>query len=112
MQHKQGYGRNNIYVKLTGLQQSDYGWLAVLGVVAVVEIVGAERQQMLSHATVRYNAAHPIVTTSVVLTTAAHLLGWIPAEVDPYHQAYGLVRFLRHIINAATPANNTAINGT
>lgn len=77
------------------LQQSDYGWLAVLGVIVVVEVAGAQREQMLSHATVRYYAAHPVLTTGVVLTTAAHLLGWLPVGVDPYHQTYGLLRFLR-----------------
>lgn len=95
-----------------GLQQSDYGWLAVLGVVVAVELAGASREQMLSHATGRYNAAHPVITTGVVLTTAAHLLGWLPVGVDPYHQTYGLLRFLRQKIHAATAASRTAITGT
>ena len=106
-----GVTGNNIDVRMSGLQQSDYGWLAVLGVVAVVEVVGAERKQMLSHATIRYNTAHPIITTGVVLTTAWHLLGWLPESVDPFHQTYGLLRFLRHMIQPATPTSRTAING-
>lgn len=79
-------------MRLTGLQQADYGWLAVAAVVVVVEVAGAEREQMLSHATSRYKAKHPVLTTAVVLTTAAHLLGAIPARVDPFHQGFRLIR--------------------
>lgn len=79
-------------MKLTGLQQSDYGWLTVLGVIVVVEIAGADDDQMLSDATVRYKAAHPVLTTAVVLTTAAHLIHALPREIDPFHQAFKLLR--------------------
>lgn len=99
-------------MRVGGLQQSDYGWLAVLGVVVAVELAGADREQMLSHATLRYQTAHPILTTSIVLTTAAHLLGWLPMAADPYHRAYGLLRFLRQKIHPATAASTTAMSGT
>ncbi|SBS73758.1 Gp37 (modular protein) [uncultured Mycobacterium sp.] len=99
-------------MRVGGLQQSDYGWLAVLGVVVVVELAGAQREQMLSHATVRYKATHPVLTTGVVLTTAAHLLGWLDPEIDPYHRTYDLLRFLRQKIHAATPTSRTTITGT
>lgn len=72
-------------MRIGALQQSDYGWLAVLAVVAAAE-VSACPGQMLSHAMVRYKAAHPVVVTAVVLTTAAHLLEWIPPPVDPFHR--------------------------
>jgi hypothetical protein len=99
-------------VKLTGLQQSDYGWLAVLGVVVVAEVTGGS-DQMLSHGAARYKAAHPVLTTTIVLTTAFHLLEWLDDEVDPFHRTYELVRrFRRHAIHAATPTRTTAITGT
>jgi hypothetical protein len=81
-------------VKLTGLQQADYGWLAVLAVVVAAEAT-AGPNQMLSHGVVRYKAAHPVLTTAVVLTTAFHLLEWIDPEVDPYHRAFRLLSRLR-----------------
>lgn len=98
--------------RVGGLQQSDYGWLAVLGVIVAVEVAGAQREQMLSHAMVRYKAAHPVLTTAAVLTTAFHLLEWLDPDVDPYHRTYGLLRFLRQKIQPATPTRITAISGT
>jgi hypothetical protein len=54
---------------------------------------------MISHAVARHKRVHPVLTTAVVLTSAAttvcHLLEWIDPDVDPYHRAYGLVRRLR-----------------
>lgn len=99
-------------MKLTGLQQSDYAWLTVLGVVVVVEIAGADDDQMLSHAVARYKRAHPVLTTAVVLATAFHLLEWLDPDADPFHRAYGALRFLRQKIHAATPTNSTTITGT
>lgn len=110
---KIGAAANNIDVQMTGLQQADYGWLAVLGVVVAVEVAGSRREQMLSHASVRYQAAHPVVTTGVVLTTAAHLLGWLPADVDPFHRTYAALRLLRRQrIHAAAAVSATAMSGT
>jgi hypothetical protein len=98
-------------VKLTGLRQADYGWLAVAAVVVAAEVT-AGPGEMLSHGAARYKAAHPVLTTSVVVVTAAHLLEWLPQNVDPYHCTYGLLRFLRQKIHPATPARITAMSGT
>lgn len=64
---------------------ADYGWLAVLGVVLVVE-VRAPRGQLLSEGAARYKAAQPIAWTSTVTLVAGHLLGVIPKRADPIHQ--------------------------
>lgn len=102
-------------MRLSGLQQSDYGCLALAGVVVAIEIAGAKNQQMISHAVARHKRAHPVLTTTVVLASAAmtvgHLLEWIDPEVDPFHRAYGALRFLRHMIHTATPTNTTTITG-
>lgn len=81
-------------MRLTGLRQADYGWLAVAAVVVVAEVT-AGPDEMLSHGAARYKAAHPVLTTAVVLTTAAHLLEWLPDGVDPYHRAFRALSKLR-----------------
>lgn len=84
-------------MRLTGLRQADYGWLAVAAVVVVAEITAAEGE-MLSHGTARYRRAHPVLTTSMVLTTAMHLLDVLPCCVDPFHQVFRLIRRLKIIV--------------
>ena len=103
-------------MRVGGLQQGDYSILVVAAVAVAVEVAGAKNQQMISHAVARYKRAHPVLTITVVLasaaTTVCHLLEWIDPEVDPYHRAYELVRFLRQKIHAATPSSTTTITGS
>lgn len=104
---------DNIDVRIGELQQGDYGCLAVLAVVLAVEVAGAQRQQMISHAVARYKRAHPVVTTAVVLTTAFHLLEWLDPDVDPFPHTYALLsRLRRQKMSPATAASITAISGT
>lgn len=82
-------------MRITRLRQADYGWLAVAAVVVAAEVTAAP-DEMLSHGAARYKAAHPVLTTSVVVITAAHLLEWLSPEVDPYHRVFRLLNRLRH----------------
>lgn len=67
------------------LQYDDYGWLAVLGVVAVVE-GGAPPGKMLSHAAARYRATQPWLAIPFIVYLAAHLLGCWPTRFDVLSQ--------------------------
>lgn len=73
------------------LRQADKAWLALLGVIVVIELV-ADDDEMLSHGAARYKQSHPVITTAVVCTTAAHLLSWLPPDYDPYHRLFGWLR--------------------
>lgn len=63
------------------LQYDDYGWLAVLGTVFVVEYY-APPGKMLSHGAARYRAARPAATTFAVWYLSGHLLGYWPERLD------------------------------
>ena len=104
-------------MRITGLQQGDYGCLLVAVVAIGVEVAGAKNQQMISHAVARHKRTHPVATTAVVLaaatTTVCHLLEWLDPNADPFHRTYELLsRFRRQKIQPATPARMTAMSGT
>jgi membrane protein implicated in regulation of membrane protease activity len=66
------------------LQYDDYGWLAVGAVVLAAEIA-APPGRLLTEGACRYKRRRPITWTAVVMTTALHLVGWLPKRVDPIH---------------------------
>ena len=74
------------------LRKGDVAWLALAGGVFVYEKLVTEDADLLSYRAAAYKQRHPILTTSVVLITAFHLLEWLHPEMDPYHIAVRYVR--------------------
>ena len=81
------------------LRQADKGWLGLLTFIVVYELT-CDDGELLSHGASRYRAAHPVLTTSVVVVTAAHLLELIPDRVDPFS---ALFRWLNAATKPTTP---------
>lgn len=67
-----------------GLRYSTKGWLAVGGVVAAVEVMAPNGEELLSSAMDRWRA-HRIgkyIATAVILSVASHLLRVMPPQTD------------------------------
>jgi hypothetical protein len=74
------------------LRKGDLAWLAIAGGVFAYEKWVDEDADLLSHRAAAYRQRYPLLTTSVVLLTAFHLLEWLRPEVDPYCIAVRYVR--------------------
>lgn len=79
-------------------RHGDVGWLAVFGMILALEMMARDGEQ-LSDAADRYMRAHPWVTSTVVVVTAAHLTNLSPERIDPWMLA---VRGLRRLGSAMT----------
>lgn len=69
------------------MRPSEKAWIALLGAIAVYEIV-ADEDEMLSHAVDRWLITHPVVTWAAIGLTAMHLLNLLPEAVDPWHWGF------------------------
>lgn len=67
------------------MRHSNSAWLAVTAGVVWYELT-APQGELLSQAVDRYRAAHPVITSTVVVYLAGHLLRLWPRPVDPLHQ--------------------------
>jgi hypothetical protein len=67
------------------MRHSNSAWLAVTAGVLWYELT-APQGELLSEAVDRYRTAHPVITTTVVVYLAGHLLRLWPRPVDPLHQ--------------------------
>lgn len=56
------------------------GATALIGYELVVDY-----DELISVAVARYKQTRPMLTTAVVIVTAAHLLEWLPSWADPFH---------------------------
>jgi hypothetical protein len=63
------------------LQSGDYAWAAIIMGVVIYEL---RADDLLSEATDRYRASHPLLQRLVVLAVAGHLGGMIPAWADVF----------------------------
>ena len=62
-------------------RQGDIAWLAIISGVIVYELVADD---LLSEATERYCARHPLLTRIVIGAVAGHLAVLIPSAVDVF----------------------------
>lgn len=61
--------------------------LAIGGQVVYHE-AACEEGQLISQGFDRALEKHPVLVRVLVLITAAHLINWLPKQVDPYHGIY------------------------
>jgi hypothetical protein len=69
------------------MRASERAWVALGVGVAAYELLAGENE-LLSHQVDRWLESHPVVTTAIVGITAAHLLNFLPARVDPWVWAF------------------------
>jgi hypothetical protein len=67
------------------MKHGDAAWAAI-GLTVLVYESCAPPGQLLSEAVDRYRGRHPILTNSVILFLAGHLLRIWPRPIDPLHQ--------------------------
>lgn len=73
------------------MRASQMAWLILAMGVIGYELL-AKDNELLSHQVDRWLAAHPVVTTVAITSTAAHLLNLLPEPVDPWVIGMKLVR--------------------
>lgn len=69
------------------LRSADKAWIALGAAVVTYEVLADD---LLSYGCDRYLEARPWLTRAVIITTAAHLLNWLPGRIDPFH-GFGLL---------------------
>jgi hypothetical protein len=67
------------------MKHGDAAWAAI-GLSVLVYECCAPPGQLLSEAVDKYRNRHPILTNSVILLLAGHLLRIWPRHIDPLHQ--------------------------
>ena len=73
------------------MRHGDAAWVSLAcGILA--DEIAAPSGELLSEAVDRYRNRHPVITNSLIVYVALHLLRIIPARIDPLHQ---LARFPR-----------------
>lgn len=94
------------------LRQGDLGWLALVAGVIAYELK-ADDGELLSEAVDRYLVRRPVLTTAIIVMTAAHLANAIPERLDPYTATFTAIRRLRlrHHNHAPSSTTTTAPNG-
>lgn len=70
---------------------ADRAWVALAAGVIAYE-VAAPRGELLSEGVDRYLLRRPWLTRLVIAGLAAHLLNFIPVQLDPLHQISTLIR--------------------
>lgn len=65
------------------MRSSEKAWILLAAVVVVYEIFAGEGE-LLSHQVDRWLESHPVITHSIVMVTAAHLLNVLPERIDPW----------------------------
>ena len=67
------------------MKHGDAAWAAI-GLAVLVYELSAPPGQLLSEAVDKYRDRHPILTNSLILFLAGHLLRIWPRPIDPLHQ--------------------------
>jgi hypothetical protein len=67
------------------MKHGDAAWAAI-GLTVLVYECWAPPGQLLSEAVDKYRDRHPILTNSVIVFLAGHLLRIWPRHIDPLHQ--------------------------
>ena len=67
------------------MKHGDAAW-AALGLAVLVYELSAPPGQLLSEAVDKYRDRHPILTNTVIVFLAGHLLRVWPRPIDPLHQ--------------------------
>ena len=75
------------------MRNSDRAWVALAGGVAAYDLIATDDEQLTSAAR-RYFKSQPIATASMILATALHLVGGIPAWCDPITLTFAVYRRL------------------
>ena len=75
------------------MRNSDRAWVALAGGVAAYDLIAIDDEQ-LTNAARRYFKSQPIATASMILVTALHLVGGIPAWCDPFTLTFAAYRRL------------------
>jgi len=65
------------------MRASERAWLT-LGMGVVIYEIAAGDGELLSHQVDRWLESHPVITSTVITITAAHLLNIIPERLDPW----------------------------
>jgi hypothetical protein len=65
---------------------------ACLGLVIVVYEIVAPENELLSEVVDRFLVSHPIVTRTIVIGLALHLINLLPEQIDPLHHTAIAVR--------------------
>jgi hypothetical protein len=68
---------------------------ACLGLVIVVYEIVAPDNELLSEVVDRFLVSHPIVTRTIVIGLALHLINLLPEQIDPLHHTAIAVRKYR-----------------
>lgn len=69
------------------MRASQRAWTALAIGVAAYEVL-ARDGELLSHQVDRWLESHPVITTTVVVLTGAHLLNILPHRLDPWVWAF------------------------
>ena len=67
------------------MKHGDAAWAAI-GLAVLVYELCAPPGQLLSEAVDKYRIRHPILTNSLIVFLAGHLLRIWPRHIDPLHQ--------------------------
>jgi len=67
------------------MRHGTVAWLVLTAAVIAYE-AAAKQDELLSEAVDRYRDRHPILTNSVIVFLAGHLLRIWPRPIDPLHQ--------------------------
>ena len=67
------------------MKHGDAAWAAI-GLAVLVYELSAPPGQLLSEAVDKYRDRHPILTNSLIVFLAGHLLRIWPRPIDPLHQ--------------------------
>ena len=67
------------------MRHGTVAWLVLSAAVIAYE-AAAKQDELLSEAVDRYRDRHPILTKSVIVFLAGHLLRIWPRPIDPLHQ--------------------------
>lgn len=73
------------------MRPAKWAWAALLIGVVGYELL-AKDGELLSEEVDRWLVDHPVVTTTAITLTAAHLLNALPTWADPWAMAFGLRR--------------------
>ena len=69
------------------MRSSERAWLT-LGLGVAIYEMWAKDGELLSHQVDRWLESHPILTTTLITVTAAHLLNLLPPRADPWVWAF------------------------
>jgi hypothetical protein len=67
------------------MKPSDRAWMFLAGGVVAYELLALDNE-LMSEAVDRYLESRPILTRSVIITVALHLLNVLPKQIDPLAQ--------------------------